>query len=650
MTEIKIGGRTLCLDEIKKLPLEKQKKLLQLLDVHEQSKGLDKARTDYNAYLRHVWPEHIPFTDGRHLKKMGDIFNDIVAGKKKRVIINMPPRSSKSENASIYFPSFFLGKFPYKHIIQASNVSDLAVGFGRQVRDLVRSPAYQELFPGLQVKADSSAAGRWDTNKGGRYYAVGAEGNITGRGGHLVIVDDPHCLNVQTKVNTPRGLVPIGDLVVGDFVRDINHNWVMVEYVSPHMWRKLYALETEDGRVIECDDEHIWHVSVNGRPYKNLTTLDVMDIQVGNIVQVPSASGPKKIRIRDRGQSGFVCCIKIAREDGLFACTEDDIITHNTDEQIKLGNTNPAIYDSTFSWYVGTLRQRLMPGGSILVVQSRFHKRDLTGRILDHAKQNGTLHEWEIIEFPVVFPSGNLLWPEFWSKEEVDSLQRDLPPSRFASQYLQEPSDVEGSIVKKDSWRAWDQKLPDFEFKIQSWDTAFSAKDSANYSACTTWGVFKHTNSRDGKPELHAMLIHAYRERMEFTRLKKLAKEFYIDHRPDSIIVEEKATGRPLIFELQQMNIPVSSYTPTKGNDKVVRVNSVSDLFSSGKIWYVPNNQTETVIDEFTDFPSGAYDDFVDSGTQALMRFRQGLFIHTDNDETDDEDDFEYNNRSYGYY
>lgn len=481
--------------------------------MHEQSKGLDKARTDYNAYLRHVWPEHIPFTEGRHLRRLGDIFNDIIAGKKKRVIINVGPRHSKSQNASIFFPAFYLGKFPYRQIIQASNVSDLAVGFGRQVRDLIREPAYQELFPGLQIKADSSAAGRWDTNKGGRYYAVGAEGNITGRGGHLVIVDDPH-----------------------------------------------------------------------------------------------------------------------------------------SDEQIKLGNTNPAIYDSTFNWYVGTLRQRLMPGGSILVVQSRFHKRDLTGRILEHAKQNGTLDEWEIFEFPAIMPSGKPLWPEFWSIEELDSLKRDMPPSRWNSQYLQQPSDAEGAIVKKESWRAWDQKLPDFEFKIQSWDTAFSAKDTANYSACTTWGVFKHNNSRDGKPELHAMLIHAYRERMEFTRLKKLAKEFYIDHRPDSIIVEEKATGRPLIFELQQMNIPVSSYTPTKGNDKVVRVNSVSDLFSSGKIWYVPNNQTETVIDEFTDFPSGAYDDFVDSGTQALMRFRQGLFIHTDNDETDDEDDFEYNNRSYGYY
>ena len=444
---------------------------------------------------------------------LGDIFNDIIAGKLKRVVINCAPRHGKSINASVYFPAYFLGKFPYRQIIQASNVSDLAVTFGRQVRDLIRTPSYQGLFPGMQIKADSSAAGRWDTNKGGKYYAVGAEGNITGRGAHLLILDDLH-----------------------------------------------------------------------------------------------------------------------------------------SDFQITMGATNPAVYDSTMEWYRSTLRQRVMPGGAIMIVQSRFHKKDITGQILQQAADNGKLDEWKIFEFPAIMPSGKPMWPEYFNLEELNDIELSISPSRWRSQYMQQPSDEEGAIIKKESWRAWEGKIPEFEYVIQSWDTAFSAKDTANYSACTTWGIFPHANVKNGKTELHAMLIEAYRERMEFPTLKKMAKEFYLKHKPDTILVEEKATGRPLIFELQQMNIPISSYTPTRGNDKVVRVNSVSDLFSSGKVWYIPNNMTETVIDEFTDFPSGAYDDLVDSGTQALMRFRQGLFIQTENDEHDEDDEFEFNNRSYGYY
>lgn len=773
----------------------------------------------------------MPFVDGRHLRMMGDIFNDIVAGKLKRVIINMPPRSSKSENASIYFPAYYLGKFPYRQVIQASNVADLAVGFGRQVRDLIRTPSYQELFPGLQIKADSSAAGRWDTNKGGRYYAVGAEGNITGRGGHLVIVDDPHCLHIDTPIPTPRGFVSMGDLRVGDYVYGPDGKPTRIIEKSGLKELELYRVTTSDGAYVDCDADHIWTVKRRGGwggVYRNHTTRELLEqaddyafmlpehdaveypeavlpidpwalgawlgdgtsscgkisidlkdnsffrgeyealgyevtdqkdphnlyvkglmVQLrelgvlnnkhipapyftaspaqrlalvqglidtdgdvaesgavsfnnknkelvegvvelvrslgykASIISVFQSGGhgagntyyrttfrmpnaarlPRKaertaepsrkarsITVTPLGEFGLVQCIRVDRPDNLFMAGRGYIVTHNTDEQIKLGHVNPAIYDSTFNWYVGTLRQRLMPGGAILVVQSRFAKRDLTGRILQHAAENGTLDEWKVIEFPVILPSGNLLWPEFWSMQEVESIKQDIPPSKFSSQYLQKPSEDEGAIIKKEWWRPWEGKMPEFEFIIQSWDTAFSAKTTANYSACTTWGVFKHHNVKDGKAELHAMLIHAHRDRMEFPTLKKMAKELYDRFHPDSILIEEKATGRPLIFELQQMNIPISTFIPTRGNDKLTRVNAVSDLFSSKKIWYIPNNMTETVIDEFTDFPSGAYDDLVDSSTAALLRFRQGLFIETDNDSFDDEDDFEYNDKSYGYY
>jgi predicted phage terminase large subunit-like protein len=123
---------------------------------------------------------------------------------------------------------------------------------------------------------------------------------------------------------------------------------------------------------------------------------------------------------------------------------------------------------------------------------------------------------------------------------------------------------------------------------------------------------------------------------MEFPELKKMALELWQEWQPDTLIVEKRAAGAPLIYEMRKMGIPLSEFTPGKGNDKISRVNAISDLFASGVVWCPETRWAEEVMDEMASFPNGDHDDLVDSSSQALMRFRQGGFISIDSDEPDE--------------
>ena len=143
------------------------------------------------------------------------------------------------------------------------------------------------------------------------------------------------------------------------------------------------------------------------------------------------------------------------------------------------------------------------------------------------------------------------------------------------------------------------------------------------------------------------ILLDAFKKRMEFPELKEIALRYYKEWEPDSFIVEAKASGAPLIYELRAMGIPVQEFTPTRGNDKIVRVNAISDLFASGKVWAPPKRWAEEVIEELAAFPNSDHDDFVDSTSQALLRFRKGGFIRLQTDEIDEPRSFR---RKGAYY
>ena len=482
------------LKNIVHLPEAEQRHVLKLLGQLEKTESKEQARGGFMPFIKKVWPA---FIEGRHHKIMAESFERVVNGDLKRLIINMPPRHTKSEFASYLLPAWFLGQYPEKKIIQTAHTAELSVGFGRKVRNLVDSEDYKEIFPELGLRADSKAAGRWSTSKGGEYFAIGVGGAVTGKGADLLIIDDPHS--------------------------------------------------------------------------------------------------------EQEGQSA-----------------------------------DAGVFDKVYEWYTSGPRQRLQPGGAIIIVMTRWHKRDLTGKIIKTSVQREGMDEWELIEFPAIMPSGNALWPEFWSLTELEALRSELPAPKWQAQYQQDPSSEESALVKREWWKKWEDEIPPpCEFIIQSWDTAFLKTQRADYSACTTWGVFYHPDEQ-GVTQPNIILLDAFKDRLEFPELKKCAFEFYNEFEPDACIVEAKAAGTPLIFELRAMGIPVSEYTPSRGNDKISRVNAVSDLFASGIVWCPETRFAEEVIEEFASFPAGEHDDLVDSSTQALLRFRQGGFLRLGSDEDEE--------------
>jgi predicted phage terminase large subunit-like protein len=280
---------------------------------------------------------------------------------------------------------------------------------------------------------------------------------------------------------------------------------------------------------------------------------------------------------------------------------------------------------------------------------TRWSKKDLTGQVVKSALQRSG-EEWEVIEFPAILPSGRPLWPEFWSLKELEALRTELPNAKWMAQYMQNPTSDVSAIIKREWWKWWEHEdPPEVNFIIQSWDTAFLKTQRSDYSACTTWGVFYEIDPLTKRETANIILLNAFKKRMEFPELKQKAFEEWKDWEPDSIIIEAKASGAPLVAEMRQMGIPVQEFTPSKGNDKVARLNAVADIFASGKVWVPRTYWAEEVVEEVASFPSGEHDDLVDSTSQAIMRFRRGGFIRLESDEPEDITYFK-SRRNKGYY
>jgi len=254
---------------------------------------------------------------------------------------------------------------------------------------------------------------------------------------------------------------------------------------------------------------------------------------------------------------------------------------------------------------------------------TRWSTKDLTGALLKSQKEIKS-DKWEVIEFPAIMPSGDPVWPEFWKLEELEGVKASLSVPKWNAQWMQDPTSEEGSIIKRDWWKVWEKEdIPPLKHVIQSYDTAFLKKETADYSAITTWGIFYPND--DSGPNL--ILLDALKDRYEFPELRRVALEQYQYWKPETVVIESKASGLPLTYELRKMGIPVVNFSPSKGQDKHARVNAVAPLFESGVIWAPEEKYAEEVIEECAAFPYGDHDDLVDSTTQAVMRFRQGGFV-----------------------
>lgn len=478
------------------LSLKEKIELMDMLEEREKRYALVAGRTDIIKFALHVYPG---FKVGPHHRKLARIFNAVIKGEKKRVIINIAPRMGKSEFSSYLFPAFFLGNFPNKKIIMGTHTASLSEDFGRRVRNLLDDEQYHELFPQTLIADDQKAAGKWSTAAGGQYYAAGVGGALAGRGADLFVIDDPHS------------------------------------------------------------------------------------------------------------------------------------------EQDVKANSRLA-FDTAWSWFQTGPLQRLMPNGAIIVIMTRWGPLDLTGRLIQYQVNNPDSPQWEIVELPAILHEGTenekSLWPEQWPLESLLSAKSSMEPRYWNAQYMQQPTSDTAAIISRKFWRIWESDTPpDCEYIIQSWDTAHETKSTSDYSACTTWGVF-YNEEENSKAQV--ILLDAFKDRMPFPELKQSAFKHWQEWEPDAFIVEKKAAGGPLIQELRAMGIPVQEFTPSRGNDKMVRVNAVADMFASGLIWAPDTRWAREVIEEVAAFPVGENDDYVDTTTQALLRVRQGGFIRIDTDEPDE--------------
>ena len=500
------------LDNLDSFSVDEVAEIDKLVDELATRKQNQLAYDDLIEFCKAMMPD---FIVGRHHRILADLLMEIERGDKDRAAVNIPPRHGKSQLVSIFFPAWYLGRNPNKKVMMVSHTTDLAVDFGRKVRNLISTPDYQSIFPTVKLASDSKSAGRWNTSVGGEYYACGVGSALAGRGAHLLLVDDPH--------------------------------------------------------------------------------------------------------------------------------SEQDVI-----------NGNFSVFEKAYEWYTFGARTRLMPGGSVAIIQTRWHMDDLTGRVVKDMAHNERADQFDVIEFPAILEfedeDGGLiekpLWPEFFDLEALLRTKASMPVFQWNAQYQQKPTAEEASIVKREWWNEWEKETPPAcEYIIMSLDAAAERHNRADFTALTTWGVFLNEETS----AYNIILLNSIKQRIEFHELKELAMSEYADWEPDSFIVEKKSSGVALYQEMRRMGLPVSEYTPHRGSgDKLARLNAVSDIVASRLCWVPQTRWAEEVVEEIAGFPFMSNDDLVDSTVMALMRFRQGGFIRLPTDEPEDIKYFK--RRGSGFY
>jgi predicted phage terminase large subunit-like protein len=503
----------LLLQNIDAFDASEQEEILEITEVLAERRRSEAARNDLIEFCKAMQPD---YKVGKHHKILANLLMDIAEGKKDRICVNMPPRHGKSQLVSIYFPAWFIGRYPNKKVLMVSHTTDLAVDFGRKVRNLIDSEPYRKIFPTVYLAADSKSAGRWNTNAGGEYFACGVGSALAGRGADLLLVDDPH--------------------------------------------------------------------------------------------------------------------------------NEQDIINGNFD-----------VFDKAYEWFTYGARTRLMPGGRVAIIQTRWHLDDLTGRVLKDM-HNENADQYNVVEFPAILDvqdkeTGEItekaLWPEFFDIPALLRTKASMPVFQWNAQYQQNPTAEEAALVKREWWQVWENDTPPVcEYIIMSLDAAAESHNRADFTALTTWGVFMNDEAK----AYHIILLNSIKKRLEFPELKTLALAEYEEWEPDAFIVEKKSAGTQLYQEMRRMGVPVQEFTPHRGTgDKMARLNSVADIVKSGLCWVPETRWAEEVVEEIAGFPFVSNDDLVDSTVMALMRFRNGGFIRLPSDEPDDVKYFKGRRRG-GYY
>jgi len=479
---------------------QEQEELLGLLEEYERRLTQQSCRDDLLAFCQAMQPTYLI---GAHHRHLSSLLMQLERGEKDRITVSIAPRHGKSQLTSIYYTAWYLGRNPTKQVMLVSHTTDLAVDFGRKVRNIIGTPEYQAIFPNVSLAVDSKSAGRWNTNHKGVFYATGVGSSLAGRGADLLVVDDPHSEQ---------------DLLAGNFA----------------------ALET------------------------------------------------------------------------------------------------------AYKWFTFGARTRLMPGGCVAIVATRWHKSDLIGRLVKDMGMNEESDQYEVVEFPAILNEDDedekALWPEFFDLEALKRTRASMPAYQWNAQYQQNPTGDASAICKREWWQRWEEEdPPDCDYIIQATDAAAELNNKSDFTSSTTWGIFW----KDKTSLYNIILLNSVRERLEFPELKEKALEEYTYWQPDSALVEKKSSGTPLYQELRRMGVMVAESTPHRGtinnpNNKYARLNSVIDIVREGLVWVPDTRWAEQLVEELAEFPYGDHDDCVDTTIMALTRFRQGGFAQLATDQKDE--------------
>lgn len=435
-------------------------------------------------------------------RRLERFMRDVEDGLSPRLMLFMPPRHGKSLIASDYFPSWVLGHHPDYEIIASSYAVSLPLGFSRKVRGRIKDPAYSAMFPNTVLDPESKAAEGWNTTIGGGYVAAGVGGGITGKGAHVLIIDDP--------------------------IKDAT----------------------------EADSE--------------------------------------------------------------------------------------TIRETIWDWYGSTAYTRLAPGGGVLVIQTRWHDDDLSGRLITQMKtlrEEGVPEEeidnWQIVSYPaeavsdefigsdgriidyaatgsrLVRHKGESLHDARFPIARLRRIKRSLQPRHWSALYQQNPVPNEGEFFTKDMFRMLVNPPPHTGLRLfMTWDLAAGLRQVNDYSVGAVGGL-------DYNDQLH--VVDIIRGRWDTFAVVEAILDMYEKYRPEVIGIElgqlELSIRPQLNKRMRERKLyPTFDETLRPITDKISRARPLQGRMQQGMVYFPATaSWIEMTRHEMLRFPGGVHDDIVDS-------------------------------------